>query len=1656
MINYFRRYLSKLARRTNGRVARRCFGVSRVDCDQIRSSVELLEPRQLPAIHPIGVDFQVNTHTPNEQETPSVAMDAAGNFVVVWQSVLQDAATGHGIYGQRFNAAGVPQGPEFLINEQLSYNQTEPAVAMDPDGDFVVAWTTKLPDNEGANAVFARRYNAAGEALAGEFQVETRTSSGQADPSVAMDASGNFVIAWETDDQDLSGKAIAARRYRADGVALGSEFRVNTFTSSQQQDPDIAMDADGDFVVTWTSETQGGLNWAVYAQRFDRNGAVGAEFLVNPDTARPVDAVTISSVAMDANGNFVVAWETHNGQDGNSNGIFARRFSSSGSALSNEFIVNTVTTGSQLNPSVSMSSSGAFLVSWHSNEVFAQFFDSSGVKIGSELSVNSVTLGTQRVASVAMDGDGDAVIAFQGQDASSIGVFARRFVDAAPESGGAAEASGTEDDNSIEGSVPAASDADDTSLTYAVVDTTPSEVTFNPDGSFLVVPLVSDQGLKAGEQRTITFQYVASDGLKASSPATVTVTIHGLNDVPTVANNILDQTAKDAALFEFTLPANTFADADVGDSLTYSATKSDGTSLPAWLTFTAATRTFSGTPTDADSGTLSIKVTVTDGSSASVNDTFDIQVGDNHAPTVAQPIPDQNATGESAFSFTFAVDTFADTDAGDSLTYSATTADGGSLPGWLTFTPATRTFAGTPTSTDFGPLSITVTATDTSQAEASDTFDILINHKPTVAHAIPDQNAAEDSAFNFAFAEDAFADLDTEDSLTFSATKSDGAALPLWLTFTPETRTFSGTPLNGDVGTLSIKVTATDGSNTTVSDTFDVVITNTNDVPTVAHSVPDQNATERSPFTFAFASDTFADVDVGDTLTYSATKSDGTALPSWLSFTPGTRTFSGTPGIRDTGTLSVKVTATDGSSATVSDTFDIVVAPVSADIVMNSVTADGRTTLTVQYQILNSAVTGPLSLRFLRSVDTLADGADVVLSTVSISNAADLTVGTHTVNFTIGTTIGSQVQLPGVGTLAEVATDYFILAVADPLDSIAEIDNAPLNEDNTVAFVGAYGTTTTKFLHGGANNDAVTLTYPATTSGNVTLGLSGSLSSTYTYPYSATAQFRMRTHNGQDTVDVANLAKLTARPMLELGGDGNDVLNGAAGVDTLNGGAGNDTLSGGLGNDSLNGGTDINTLTESGNVNFTLTNTSLTGVGTDTLSNLQVANLSNLAGDTIARNYTVSGWTGGGSLTRVSGTGSSNTITASKAVGTINFTLSDTGLQTSDGMNLTLSGFTKAVLTGGAGSNSFAVSDWTGSGTLSGGAGSDTLLSSRDGNTTLSSTALTTTGSSAVFGTLTLSVIEVAHLTGTSGDNTFTVSGWNGTGSLTGGGGTDTVAATRNANFTLSNSQLFASNNLNMTLTEIDVANFTGGTSNNIFNLSAWTQIASLNGSTGTDRVEVTRDTDMTLTNTALVSAGFGTLTLSGIETATLTGGDGNNHLIANEFTLGSVTLMGNNGSDVLLGGTKNDSLVGGAGRDLLIGGLGADVLIGDATIAGSSGEDILIGGTTTYSGGTSLTPPAADVVALNALMNEWRRTDLNYASRVSHLQEGGGLNGATKLSGVTAQTPIATVLNDAGAADTLKGSSPPAPNLSDLDWLFKSTGDLLDALVAGEISTTI
>ncbi|MFO1432156.1 MAG: hypothetical protein U1F76_18760 [Candidatus Competibacteraceae bacterium] len=380
-----------------------------------------------PPPNPAGPELQVNTETIGSQIASAVAMDTNGNFVVAWQSAWQDGSH-YGIYAQRYSTAGVPQGPEFRVNTYTIDDQLDAAVAMDTAGDFVITWTSLEHDGDG-EGVYAQRYNAAGVPQGPEFQVNTYTIDAQLDAAVAMDATGDFVVVWESDGQDGDREGIYAQRYNAVGVPQGPEFRVNTYTTSYQRSPVVAMDATGNFVVIWESDGQDGSDSGIYAQRYDTVGTPqGTEFQINTYTDKAQDQ---PAVAMDAAGNFVVTWRS-DGQDGSDGGIYARRYDAAGVPQGTEFQVNTITAETQLTPAVDMDRNGGFVIVWTSyaqDNVYAQRYNPTGVPQGSEFQVNTYTPGEQFAPAVTMDAAGDFVVTWTSdeQDGDLYGIYAQRY-----------------------------------------------------------------------------------------------------------------------------------------------------------------------------------------------------------------------------------------------------------------------------------------------------------------------------------------------------------------------------------------------------------------------------------------------------------------------------------------------------------------------------------------------------------------------------------------------------------------------------------------------------------------------------------------------------------------------------------------------------------------------------------------------------------------------------------------------------------------------------------------------------------------------------------------------------------------------------------------------------------------------------------------------------------------------------------------------------------------------------------------------------------------------------------------------------------------------------------------------------------------------------
>lgn len=310
-----------------------------------------------------GNEFRVNTLPPGDQSDPSITALTNGGFVVTWVSTGQDGDL-HGVYAQRYDVDGIAsQGSEFRVNTYTTNSQQTASITALSNGGFVVSWMSSGQDGSGYG-IYAQRYDVDGVPQGSEFRVNTYTTSSQQNASVTALSSGGFVVSWHSNGQDGSGLGIYAQRYDVNGTAQGSEFKVNTYTAGSQQNASVTALSNGGFVVSWVSNGQDGSGLGVYVQRYDADGvSQGGEFRVNTYTAG--DQTDPSITALNTGG-FVVTWES-SGQDGSGYGIYAQRYNANGVPQGSEFRVNTYATSTQSDPSITALTNGGFVVTWMSN-----------------------------------------------------------------------------------------------------------------------------------------------------------------------------------------------------------------------------------------------------------------------------------------------------------------------------------------------------------------------------------------------------------------------------------------------------------------------------------------------------------------------------------------------------------------------------------------------------------------------------------------------------------------------------------------------------------------------------------------------------------------------------------------------------------------------------------------------------------------------------------------------------------------------------------------------------------------------------------------------------------------------------------------------------------------------------------------------------------------------------------------------------------------------------------------------------------------------------------------------------------------------------------------------------------------------------------------
>jgi hypothetical protein len=367
----------------------------------------------------IAASNQINyTNVNSSVETPAIATNKNGETVIVWTDNKNGTKD---IYAKRFDNSGMPRGDVFQVNTTNNDEQSLPSVAINDNGEFVIAWTTKNQDGDGLG-VYARRYDNNGAYQGNEFKVNNSTTGDQWIPKVAINPNGGFVIVWQSFGQDGNAYAIVGQRFTNRGINSGFEFIINNMPRGSQEFPDISMDSQGNFIVVWTTNqnqligNQTSSNYRdVYAKKFNKDGVpIGQEFAISTTLGEQY----YPSVYMNSLNDILVAWNTKEANSGYHD-IYARYVSDSNQSKP-AFRVSLNNRPDPLSkPSIAMDSNKNSLIVWHTemgniltSGLYGKKFDKSGTELKTEYKINSS--GTNIIQSnVSIDKDNNFYIVWR-------------------------------------------------------------------------------------------------------------------------------------------------------------------------------------------------------------------------------------------------------------------------------------------------------------------------------------------------------------------------------------------------------------------------------------------------------------------------------------------------------------------------------------------------------------------------------------------------------------------------------------------------------------------------------------------------------------------------------------------------------------------------------------------------------------------------------------------------------------------------------------------------------------------------------------------------------------------------------------------------------------------------------------------------------------------------------------------------------------------------------------------------------------------------------------------------------------------------------------------------------------------------------------------
>ncbi|WP_151719366.1 calcium-binding protein [Gemmobacter serpentinus] len=434
-----------------------------------------------------GSEIQVNTFTAGAQRDPRILRLSDGGWVVVWNSDGQDGSYG-GVYQQRYAADGKAVGPETRVNSNTSDSQyltgsnvasslySDQTIALS-NGGWVVSWTSWDQDGESAG-VYQQAFNASGQRVRGEMQVNITTDLNQQDPLLAPLANGGWVTYWTSQEPGLPNfgfHRLYHRSYDAAGNSAATEVRIAPVHETNYGEGNLRVAAldGGGWVATWinTYRSNPPSEQQVYYEAFSASGARISGGLVDAD---PGAIQNDNAVTGRDGGGWVVTWR-------DSEGLKQRAYSAQGAPQGEQTVVSGVTNGARvtavegggwvvvwesgqsLSPSLNMRAYGAngqslgatqtlsaatgglpfhqvvalegggWVLAWTqrgaTSDIVAQVFNANGTRDGEKFFINSTFAGSQTHVKLAALANGGFVATWisDGQDGSGTGIIQRAF-----------------------------------------------------------------------------------------------------------------------------------------------------------------------------------------------------------------------------------------------------------------------------------------------------------------------------------------------------------------------------------------------------------------------------------------------------------------------------------------------------------------------------------------------------------------------------------------------------------------------------------------------------------------------------------------------------------------------------------------------------------------------------------------------------------------------------------------------------------------------------------------------------------------------------------------------------------------------------------------------------------------------------------------------------------------------------------------------------------------------------------------------------------------------------------------------------------------------------------------------------------------------------